>query len=281
MPKPHRLARPRRAAWILSLVALLVLVTAFGVLRSPVRARAAATRVHTMTDAQMKRMVAAWYASHPIHGTSAAASAADTFTVQNFIFDTDGSLGTQIDTARIVVGQSVMIRWLSGFHTCTSGQPGEPTAGSHFDHPVDSGAGNMEFSIPFDTVGTYPFHCQPHGQFFDMKGVVVVGSNPVSVPPRPQEAGKSGFVAAPWPNPTRAGASFRFALPNPGRARVLVFDASGRAVANVLDRDLPAGTYAGVWDGRERGGSAVRAGVYYLRLEGPSVRSSRSIVVER
>ena len=80
-----------------------------------------------MSDAEMARQVAAWYATHPRVGTSAVASdpellgADATFTASGFQFNDDGSTGTPIDTVHIDVGQTVLWQWVSGLHTITSG----------------------------------------------------------------------------------------------------------------------------------------------------------------
>ena len=87
-----------------------------------------------MSDAAMKMCVSDWYAAHPAHGgerfsaTSPLAPApADTFLVTNFRFDSDGR-ATQIDTVRVLEGQTVMWKIVSGFHSTTSGNPaGIPT----------------------------------------------------------------------------------------------------------------------------------------------------------
>ena len=90
-----------------------------------------------------------------------------------------------------------------------------------------------------------------------------------------------GFTAGPSPRPTRAGVSFGFALRTPGRVRAEVFDAPGRRVATVLDRDYAAGAHTGAWDGRTARGARADAGVYFLRLRLPDYDRSRAIVIAR
>lgn len=232
-----------------------------------------------MSDEAMKQWLADWYAKHPAHGARIAdGPAADTFRVVSFRFDTDGKSATQIDTARIVAGQSVLWQWVDGFHTATSGAPTDPVPGELFDFPMDPG--NTLATFQFDTPGTYPFFCAPHGTFFNMKGVVVVAPNPLAVPPAATDAGV-GFVAAPWPNPTRDGASFRFAVPQDGAASLRVFDASGRLVARVLDEDLRAGTFVAAWSGRTADGRPAAPGAYFARLVAPGVNARARIVVTR
>lgn len=235
---------------------------------------------HEMSEADMKRAVDAWFAAHPAHGGVLLGGAvADTFLVRNFLFDTNGILSSAVDTARIEVGQSLMFKWVSGTHTTTSGAPSDPDAGSLWDAPISNlSPATREFTVNFPAAGTFRFFCRPHGELSNMVGVVVVSENTVDAPaPRVTVA---GFVGGLTPNPTRGGAVFRFALTRAGRARVEVFDASGRRLGRVLDRTLEAGEHAGAWDGRVHGTRAA-AGVYYLRLALAEGTQTRRLVVER
>ena len=138
---------------------------------------------------------------------------------------------------------------------------------------------NTTFDPTFTAAGVYPFSCVYHAGF-NMRGVVDV--RPTAgvtrfrgVPERP------GFVLGPSPNPTRAGATFRFALREAGHAKVEVFDVWGRLVALPLSRDLEPGVYAASWDGRTQTGFAAAPGNYYLRLGVPGVMQSRRVTVIR
>ncbi len=229
-----------------------------------------------MTDAAMKRWSETWWATHPKVGAPSRQAAAATFFVENFRFDADGSFATQVDTVRIAVGEAVMWEWNGGIHSITNGTGFEdPNAGLMFDQPSDFD--NNHFSFVFNAAGTFPFFCRPH-ELGDMKGVVIVGST-TGAEPFPGEA--LGFTGGPWPNPTRTGVTFGFALRSPGRARAEVFDARGRRIAIVLDRDLGAGPHVGAWGGRTPGGAGAETGLYYLRLRLPGYERSRAIVIAR
>lgn len=63
-------------------------------------------------------------------------------------------------------------------------------------------------------------------------------------------------------------------------ARLDVVDLTGRRVANLLDRTLPAGVVTTRWDGRDAQGQIVANGVYYLRLvTGDGTHSARTVVM--
>lgn len=236
-----------------------------------------------MSDAAMKLCVSDWFAEHPAHGAAPlsatgplAPAPADTFLVSSFRFDTDGRSATQVDTMRVHEGETVMFKFVSGFHTTTSGKPTDVDAGSLWDLPVDSGT--PEVVVDFPTAGTYPFFCRPHGQLFNMRGVVVVTANTAGVGPSPRAAG-AGFVAPAWPNPSRAYANFRFRVDRAGDVRLRIYDPSGRLVAGVLDGVFPAGVHEAAWNARGVGGARVKAGTYWASLEVRGVRSSTKVVI--
>jgi len=229
-----------------------------------------------MSEAAMKQMADTWWAKHPPVGASSHQVQSATFTAQNFRFDTDFDAATQIDTAKISVGQTVLWQWINGGHTVTSGAGSDdPAMGALFNQPLDTT--HHSFSFTFNTAGTFPFFCGPH-ELSDMKGVVVV-SGTAGVPPA--GSGPLGFTADPSPNPTRTGAGFSFALRVAGRCRAEVFDARGRRAAVPLDEELLPGPHAGAWDGRTLAGTRAAAGIYYLRLTLPGYAGSRTIAVTR
>jgi hypothetical protein len=81
------------------------------------------------------------------------------------------------------------------------------------------------------------------------------------------------------PNPTRGGAELTFELAAGARARIGVYTAGGRLVRLVGERWLAAGRHRLAWDGRDRTGSPVAAGIYLVRLDvdGRSLTSKISI----
>jgi subtilisin family serine protease len=84
------------------------------------------------------------------------------------------------------------------------------------------------------------------------------------------------------PNPVTRGATIGYALPKGGRARVAVYDPSGRLVRVIADRVLDAGEYSAEWRGEDEHGNPVASGVYFVRLTaGRRVASGAKVVVVR
>jgi hypothetical protein len=68
------------------------------------------------------------------------------------------------------------------------------------------------------------------------------------------------------PNPSSQGTVIRFETPSGGTARVAVYNAEGRFVRGLLDGIVSAGGHELLWDGRNREGGAVAAGVYFVHV---------------
>src|SRR6185436_9694547 len=64
------------------------------------------------------------------------------------------------------------------------------------------------------------------------------------------------------PNPFSASTAITFDVPRAGHARVEVFDASGRRVTTLLDREVGAGAHSVRWEGVDDVGRRVRPGLY-------------------
>lgn len=82
------------------------------------------------------------------------------------------------------------------------------------------------------------------------------------------------------PNPTSGAATIRFALAEPGEARLEVLDATGRRVAVLARGPHGAGEHAVVWNGRDDAGTRVPPGLYFARWAGAGrVETSRVVRV--
>ena len=90
-----------------------------------------------------------------------------------------------------------------------------------------------------------------------------------------------GFTAD-MPNPVRPGAtSLRFSLERSGAVSLSVYDPAGRLLRRLLDAPLSPGTHAIAWDGCDREGHLLPAGVYFCRLEqGPRAQVRKLVVVK-
>lgn len=71
------------------------------------------------------------------------------------------------------------------------------------------------------------------------------------------------------PNPTEGRARILFTLPSPQPALVTIHDARGRLIRTLTQGDRPTGVHNVWWDGIDRNGVPVPAGMYVYRLQTP------------
>ncbi|MBN1349029.1 T9SS type A sorting domain-containing protein [candidate division KSB1 bacterium] len=69
-----------------------------------------------------------------------------------------------------------------------------------------------------------------------------------------------------YPNPFNPETTIKYALPENGHVRLIIYDILGREVIRLVDECKPAGFYEVKWDGRNREGIGVGAGVYIFSL---------------
>jgi plastocyanin len=123
-----------------------------------------------------------------VFGSSSASATTFTVTVG------DGGFVFSPDSVTIHPGDIVQWTWSSTGHSSTSGSPGAP---SGF---WDSGVLNQgaTFSHTFNTVGTFPYYCTPHGDCCGMVGTVTVSSST----PTPAPTATPTFTPTPTPSGT-------------------------------------------------------------------------------
>lgn len=101
-----------------------------------------------------------------------------------------------------------------------------------------------------------------------LRGPAGVGEKPA---PRPSDPGMLRIEAA--PNPFGASTVIRYVAAGAGPARLRVLDVGGREIITLVDPQRFAGEHRLTWDGRDRSGENVPAGMYLLQAE--EARGSR------
>ncbi len=85
-----------------------------------------------------------------------------------------------------------------------------------------------------------------------------------------------------WPNPFQGLTRIQWQLKIPERARLRIYDASGRAVRTfVVPKPPVAAAQTLTWDGTDFSGRRVAAGLYFCKLETSSTRLTRKLIVTR
>jgi subtilisin family serine protease len=81
------------------------------------------------------------------------------------------------------------------------------------------------------------------------------------------------------PNPFRKTTGIGFTLAKKGRVTLEIFDASGRLVTTLADRDFDAGPHRAEWLGTDARGGQVPRGVYFYRFTAPGYQQTRKMVL--
>ena len=96
----------------------------------------------------------------------------------------------------------------------------------------------------------------------------------------------------PYPNPCRPSATIRYTLPynwgdsgwldtKPYKVKMVIYDARGRVVREIVDRKQKPGQYKVVWRGKTDTGRRIASGFYFCRLVAGKHSSVRKIIAIR
>ena len=138
-------------------------------------------------------------------------------------------------TVTIHPGDTVQWTWSSTGHSSTSGTPGHPSG------LWDSGilAQGAMFTHMFNTAGSFPYYCTPHGACCNMVGTVVVMSNatPTPTPPPPPPGAGTAIVAD-----FNGDGHKDWVVSNPGTRQTAIWYLNNNVfVSGVFGPTLPAG----------------------------------------
>jgi len=137
------------------------------------------------------------------------------------------------------------------------------------DHPALIGAWRTEGTAQVRTDGDV---------------LVCLGSG-VSIGPRacnaaavPHPATVPPCVVATLPNPSAGGTQLRLSLGAPTAPRIEILDVTGRRIRSWTPGMMAAGVHEIAWDGRDRSGQAVAAGVYRALVHAGKERTSAPVI---
>jgi len=83
-----------------------------------------------------------------------------------------------------------------------------------------------------------------------------------------------------YPNPFNPTTLIRYVVPSPGaHVSLRIYDVSGRLVKTLHDGFTSSGLHAAAWDGTNLHGQSVSSGVYFYRLEAPTLTHTRKMVL--
>ena len=96
-----------------------------------------------------------------------------------------------------------------------------------------------------------------------------------------QEEPLAGGLGPNAPNPFNISTQIPYRLDSPAFVRLVIYNVLGQPVRTLVEESQAPGAYLVHWDGRDRRGSAVAAGLYFARLQYPGgVHTRRMLYLE-
>jgi len=84
-----------------------------------------------------------------------------------------------------------------------------------------------------------------------------------------------------FPNPFNPETTIRYSLPKNETVEIVIFNALGQRVRNLLQGAKQAGYHEVLWDGRDDHGRSVSSGIYFCRLQASERVTTRKMIVLR
>jgi plastocyanin len=169
-------------------------------------------------------------------------------------------------TLDINVGDTVEWQNDQGCHSVL-----ETTASSPGGFGTEVECAPWTYTFEFSAAGEYTYTCEAH--FGSMNGAVTVLPTTAA-----EGGGEAAFRLDVSPNPFAQEAALRLEVERSQRVRVVVVDLAGREVAVLHDGAAAAGGRLDLaWDPAPD----VAAGVYLVRVEGETFRTSRRLTFGR
>ena len=83
------------------------------------------------------------------------------------------------------------------------------------------------------------------------------------------------------PNPCVSSTRIRFAVARIGHVSIKVYNAMGQLVRVLENKRMEPGRYSTRWDGANRAGQKVSAGVYFCTMQAGDFSATRKVLVLR
>ena len=80
------------------------------------------------------------------------------------------------------------------------------------------------------------------------------------------------------PNPARRSTTINYTIENPAHVTIRIYNSLGQEIKTLVDDRHSAGSFNAKWDGKDRHGDEVAAGVYFYRLEMDGVATTRKML---
>jgi hypothetical protein len=141
--------------------------------------------------------------------------------------------------------------------------------------PLDASCSD---DVQLSTAGGTVWSVASPVQMSCMHEFVILSTDPPVDVPEELVVAKGLSLSPGIPNPFQGATSIGFYLPEAGAVRLRIFDVAGREVTRLLDGEKPAGFHRVSWNGRDKAGRSVGAGIYFVSIETRGEQASRRVV---
>lgn len=207
-------------------------------------------------------------------GTSVAVSGAVSTTTDNDYFFFDVSSAGNINVS-LSIGSAADLDWFLYNASLTEVARGFTTANPEVGN-YNAAAGRYYLRVNGYQGATSGYSLTVNGGLANIIQMAEKG-DPV----------RSALTAAPLvtslfqnqPNPFRINTAIHFALAQAGQVSIQVFDANGRLVHTLAEREFEPGVHDVEWNGRSADGQVMAPGVYFYRLTAPGFGRTRKMLL--
>lgn len=85
-----------------------------------------------------------------------------------------------------------------------------------------------------------------------------------------------------YPNPFNPMTTVKYDVPQPGgMVTVVIYNVTGQALRTLVNEEKPAGSHTVKWDGRDKGGTAVASGVYFVQMTARDFKKTKKLVLAK
>jgi len=82
-----------------------------------------------------------------------------------------------------------------------------------------------------------------------------------------------------YPNPFNAQTVIKYQLPQPGHAKLVVYNLLGQQINTLIDKNHDAGHFNLIWNGKDNLGQAVPSGVYFYKIQAEGFTKTKKMLL--
>jgi hypothetical protein len=95
------------------------------------------------------------------------------------------------------------------------------------------------------------------------------------------DVSSSRMLTSVHPNPFNPQTTVEYTLAANDRVRIVIYDARGSMVRNLVDEDMPAGDHRVTWNGVDQADRPVASGIYFVKMvAGPRVETRKIVLLK-